>query len=82
MRSSSSYIVAILCIGTLTVLVCIFLGNGTRILRTVGSINAIPDVSAIVELTNIMQFIGHAPTFRNVISVITVIMKFFHLQPQ
>lgn len=79
MRNSSSYVVAILCIGTLTILVCIFLDNGTRIQRTVDPINAIPAVSAIIELASIMQFIGYAPTFRNGIRLIMVIMKFFHL---
>ena len=75
MGSSSSYIDDILCIGTLTILVCIFLDNGTRILDP---INAIPAVSAIAELTSIVQFVGHAPTFRNGIHVIAVIMKFFY----
>jgi hypothetical protein len=41
-------------------------------------INAIPAVSAIIELTRIMPFTGHAPTFRNCIHVTAVIMKFFH----
>jgi hypothetical protein len=41
-------------------------------------INAIPAVSAIIELASIMQFTVHAPTFRNGIHVIAVIMEFFH----
>jgi hypothetical protein len=56
----------------------IFLANATRIQGTADPIKATPVASAITEVTSIIQIIGHASTFRNVIHIMVAIMKLFH----
>lgn len=79
MSNIFAYIVTALSAKSLTVVVCLFVDNDTRIQRTVDPIKASSVVSAIVELTGIIQIIDHASTFRNVIHIMVPIMEFFHL---